>query len=44
MPQDDYGFEINVGLEEELEDLLSAAVSSMEFWDNGYDDEDWNNA
>lgn len=27
----------------EFEDLLSAAVSSTEFWDNPHDDEDWNN-
>ena len=25
-------------------DLLSAAQSSLGFWDNPYDDEDWNNA
>ena len=25
-------------------DLLSAAESSLDFWDNPYDDEDWNNA
>jgi hypothetical protein len=25
-------------------DLLSAAESSLGFWDNPYDDEDWNNA
>lgn len=25
-------------------DLLSTAQSSLEFWDNPYDDEDWNNA
>ena len=25
-------------------DLLSAAQSSLKFWDNRYDDEDWNNA
>jgi hypothetical protein len=29
---------------DEFEDLQSAAVSSTEFWDNTYDDEDWNNA
>ena len=27
-----------------FEDLLPAATSSTEFWDNPYDDEDWNNA
>ncbi|MBL7163653.1 MAG: hypothetical protein ISS57_13725 [Anaerolineales bacterium] len=27
-----------------LDDLLSAAESSLDFWDNSYDDEDWNNA
>jgi len=25
-------------------DLLSASQSSLEFWDNPFDDEDWNNA
>jgi hypothetical protein len=25
-------------------DLMSAAESSLAFWDNPYDDEDWNNA
>ena len=25
-------------------DLLSAAESSLDFWDNAFDDEDWNNA
>lgn len=25
-------------------DLVSAAQSSLDFWDNPYDDEDWNNA
>jgi hypothetical protein len=25
-------------------DLMSAAESSLGFWDNPYDDEDWNNA
>ena len=25
-------------------DLASAAQSSLGFWDNPYDDEDWNNA
>lgn len=29
---------------EEVDDLLSAAASSTEFWDNPYDDEDWNDA
>jgi hypothetical protein len=27
-----------------FEDLLSAAQSSLDFWDNPFDDEDWNNA
>ena len=34
-------------IEEPLEtthDLVSAAQSSLDFWDNPYDDEDWNNA
>ena len=31
-------------VKDEFAELLSAAVSSAEFWDNPYDDEDWNNA
>jgi hypothetical protein len=27
-----------------LADLLSAAQSSLDFWDNALDDEDWSNA
>lgn len=27
-----------------LNDLMAASTSSLEFWDNAYDDEDWNNA
>jgi len=27
-----------------LDDLVSAAQSNLDFWDNPYDDEDWNNA
>jgi hypothetical protein len=26
------------------EDLMAAAQSSLDFWDNPFDDEDWNNA
>jgi len=44
MPQNGYKFDPEIGPEDEFEDLVSAAVSSTEFWDNGYDDEDWNNA
>ena len=29
---------------ETLDDLVSAAQSSLDFWDNALDDEDWNNA
>ena len=29
---------------ESFSDLLGAAESSLAFWDNPYDDEDWNNA
>jgi hypothetical protein len=29
---------------DQFADLLSAAQSSLGFWDNPYDDEDWNNA
>jgi hypothetical protein len=31
-------------IRDEFEDLVSAAASSTEFWDNPYDDEDWNDA
>jgi hypothetical protein len=27
-----------------FDDLLAAAQSSLDFWDNPFDDEDWNNA
>jgi len=27
-----------------FDDLLAAAESSLDFWDNPYDDEDWNDA
>ena len=27
-----------------FDDLLEATQSSLEFWDNPFDDEDWNNA
>jgi len=27
-----------------FDDLLQAAQSSLDFWDNPFDDEDWNNA
>ena len=27
-----------------FDDLLSVAQSSLDFWDNPFDDEDWNNA
>ncbi len=27
-----------------FDDLLQASQSSLEFWDNPFDDEDWNNA
>lgn len=29
---------------ETFADLMSAAESSLAFWDNPYDDEDWNDA
>ena len=29
---------------ESFADLMSAAQSSLAFWDNPYDDEDWNSA
>ncbi len=29
---------------ERFEDLLSAVQSSLDFWDNPVDDEDWNDA
>lgn len=27
-----------------FDDLVAASTSSLEFWDNPYDDEDWNDA
>ena len=27
-----------------FDDLVSASQSSLDFWDNPFDDEDWNNA
>lgn len=30
--------------EDSLEELVHAAVSSTDFWENPADDEDWNNA
>jgi hypothetical protein len=32
------------GDEDDFSDLVAAAESSMGFWDNPWDDEDWNNA
>ncbi len=29
---------------DEVEDLMSAAQSSLDFWDNPIDDEEWNRA
>lgn len=29
---------------ERFDDLTAAAGSSLDFWDNPFDDEDWNNA
>lgn len=29
---------------DKFNDLLPAAQSSLDFWNNPYDDEDWNNA
>ena len=31
-------------VEDTFDNLLSAAASSLGFWDNAYDDEDWNDA
>jgi hypothetical protein len=31
-------------LADSFDDLMSAAQSSLDFWDNPLDDEDWNNA
>ncbi len=28
----------------EFDDLLAASASSLDFWNNPHDDEDWNNA
>jgi hypothetical protein len=32
------------GSEDSFVDLMNAAESSLAFWDNPYDDEDWNSA
>lgn len=32
------------GTGDDFSDLLTASQSSLDFWDNPYDDEDWNNA
>jgi hypothetical protein len=29
---------------DEMDDLVAATMSSTDFWDNAYDDEDWNYA
>jgi hypothetical protein len=29
---------------ETVDDLVAAAQTSLDFWDNPYDDQDWNNA
>jgi len=29
---------------ENFDDLVKAAESSLDYWDNPFDDEDWNNA
>jgi hypothetical protein len=31
-------------MEDHFADLVSAAASSLDFWDNALDDEDWNDA
>lgn len=33
-----------VQVNEPFHDLIGAAESSLDFWDNALDDEDWNNA
>lgn len=33
-----------VQVNESFHDLIGAAESSLDFWDNALDDEDWNNA
>jgi hypothetical protein len=41
------GARVSVFVIEEAEDsndLIAAARSSLDFWDNPYDDEDWNDA
>ena len=32
------------GQDDPFQDLLAASQSSLDFWDNPLDDEDWNNA
>jgi len=29
---------------DDFKDLLAASETSLDFWDNGFDDEDWNDA
>jgi len=29
---------------DDFKDLIAASQTSLEFWDNNYDDEDWNDA
>ncbi len=29
---------------DDFSDLMAASFSSLDFWDNPWDDEDWNNA
>jgi hypothetical protein len=29
---------------EAMDDLVAAAQTSLDFWDNSFDDQDWNNA
>jgi hypothetical protein len=33
-----------VGTGDSFDDLLTASESSLDFWNNPFDDEDWNNA
>ena len=35
---------VTEGFADSFDDLLAASQNSLDFWDNTFDDEDWNNA
>jgi hypothetical protein len=45
VPADEYAAIVVVSEHSDtFDDLVTAAESSLDFWDNPYDDEDWNGA